>query len=123
MEKIRDRAAQLQSEKTLKRLPVVDLEFRLFIRQVIEPLQNQDFEHQHHVIRFATGRRLPVFVEHGGQLRPKNLKINMALQRFQRILQPGQFRETFRFIEETRLVNIHAISNAGMMPNYWLPTD
>ena len=37
---------QLQSEETLERLPVVDPKLGMFLRQFVEPLQNQNLKHQ-----------------------------------------------------------------------------
>ena len=58
--KIRDRAAQLQPQKALERLPVVDLKLGMFIREIVEPLQNQNLEHHYHVIGFPPRRRFSV---------------------------------------------------------------
>ena len=43
--KVRDRAAQMQPEESLERLPVVDLKLGPFIREIIKPLETQNLEH------------------------------------------------------------------------------
>ncbi len=63
----RNRVLKTQSEKTRKREPVADLIFHLLVSQVVQRLQNQHLEHQHHVERLAArvgfafllGHRLP----------------------------------------------------------------
>jgi hypothetical protein len=64
----------MQPEETLKGMPVVDLELHMFIREVIESIENQDLEHQHHVIGFPPRRRLPGFGQHRFQLWAKKIQ-------------------------------------------------
>lgn len=55
-----DRLPDMKPEKACEGKPVGDLIFQLLVAEVEEALNNQGFEHQNHIQRFATGRTLSV---------------------------------------------------------------
>ena len=59
---IRDFLADVQTEKTPEGVPVEDLKFGRVVRQVIQRLQNENFEQQDGIVPLRTNIGLPVFV-------------------------------------------------------------
>ena len=86
------------------RQPVRDLAFGLFVRQIVQPLQDQDLEHEHHVVPLAARHRLRAPRKHRRQLQTERLEVNIAVLLFQELAQPREQGQALGLIEEHRLI-------------------
>jgi hypothetical protein len=91
-------------EKAPEGCPVADLELGLVIgEEVVECLQHQHFEHQHHVMGLASGVALVLFLMNDLQQRTEGLPIDDAVEPRQRIAQFIQLGQPILLVEEARL--------------------
>ncbi len=62
-----------QTQKAAERITIAYLIFNLFVREVVQMLQHQDFEHQHLIVGFSTSIALALYHVYDAQQRPEGL--------------------------------------------------
>jgi len=82
---IRDFLADVQTEKTSEGVPVEDLKFGRVVRQVVQRLQNENFEQQDDIVPLGTNIGLPVFVPSLFERRTKHLPVDRLVDLGKRV--------------------------------------
>lgn len=78
-------AREFKPKETHKRKPIRDLILEALVRQVVQPLQNQQLEHEDAAGGFAPGRALAVFDINASKNGTENLPVNNSIQPLQRV--------------------------------------
>ena len=80
-----DILADVQTEKTPKGVPVENLKFGRVVRQVVQRLQNENFEQQDDIVPLRTNSGLLVFVPSLFEFRAEHLPLNRLIDLGKRI--------------------------------------
>jgi len=87
---IRNLPIETQPQKPHEGKAIPDLVFQPFVQQPVQPLQDQEFEHQHPACRLAARRALANLLVNPLQVGAKNLPVHGVIQPLQWITQPTQ---------------------------------
>ena len=98
---------RIQTEKALEREAITQLVLGLIVGEIVQRLHHQHFEHHRHVVRFASGTPLALFLVNQLEQRPESVPINDAIKPWQWITQFFQLGEAVFLIENARLGAIH----------------
>lgn len=110
-----------QPQEAHERQRVVDQIFGALVRQCIDRLDHQYFEHQHRVDRWASPLAAICARQRLLQIRPERLKIHRARKGFQLIAKVAQPRKPFIHLEKSRLTHSANSINHGKPESYINP--
>ncbi|EGE46695.1 Hypothetical protein APO_2757 [Acetobacter pomorum DM001] len=103
---IRHAVRQPQSQKAHERQAVVDQILCPFIRQIVQRLDDQNFEHQHRIKRRTSAFTSVRIGQSQLQIRAEHLKIHSPGKGLQLIAKPAQPSKALFNIKETRLLHL-----------------
>ena len=99
-----DPAVEAQPKKPHEREPVAYLVFDPVIRQVVQLLQHQHLEHQHHVDWLGPRVALALFLIDSVQVGAKGFPVNFGIQSNQRVAHLGQLVCPFGYVKKSWLL-------------------
>src|SRR5690606_2718310 len=99
-----------ESPRPRKRMkePVVDQVFGALVRQRVDRLDHQDFEHHHWIQRRTSAFAAVAVGKRGLQFWAKHLEINGTRERFELVAKPAQPCKSLIDVKKARLIHIQS---------------
>jgi len=109
-------AVEVKVKKTHERNAVFDLVLKRIVREVVEGLQNEDLEHQHHIERLASGTAFPFLFIYLSKFGTELLPWHKPVKFYERIAAVAEFLQSKINIKKSIHHLNHLCSVAGSFP-------